>query len=375
VDGWTSAARALADACVASEGFAHLPGAAHEIVETGGTARIRDEQGFLWTRQALETAIAQSRGDAESMDPLIQQFSDIPETVEKFRADPTAAERILRDLLEDMRQRNLEQQVKARGDRLFGLQSARITRDATSSQVAGVPFALAGAHLLAHEMIGPFFGGDRIWADGIYDALTEEDAKDTARHILEFAVLTVLAVCCPPAAFVVGAVIAAAEVIHARSRLDLYRALINPELVLNRAELELELYIAYVGFALALIPEATTAVRTVSIGVRKGLRSGAGAGLRLAGKSLLRHASRQTTAALSRELLPALVREVATNLVMNKVIEAVTGPILERIGREIALHSAVGGQAGAAALIQAIEHDAGRRAEEPLPPGLAEEAH
>jgi hypothetical protein len=273
-----------------------------------------------------------------------------------------------------MAARNQEQQAKARGDRLFGLQAARITRDAASALVAGAPYALAGTHLLAHELIGPFFSDERVWGAGIRHALMNEEAKEAARHFLGFAVLTVLAVVCPPAAFVVGVAVALGEVVHTRSRLDLYRGLINPELVLNRAELELELYIAYAGLALALVPEARTAVRAVSVGVRGGLRRGVGAGVRLAGRSVLRHASRQTTEALSRELLPALVRQAATNLVMDKLVEAVTGPILMRVQQEIAIHTAVGGSAGAAALIAAIERAAGRRAAEPLPPGFAAEA-
>jgi hypothetical protein len=373
VPGWPQAARALADACVATEGFAHRPGEGADIIEEGGTLRIRDHRGFLWTRQALQTAIAQRRGEAESMDPLIQQLSHIPETIEAFRRDPTAAETLLESLLADMAQKNREQTEKARGDDLFGLQAARIAPSAMSAQVPGAPYALVNTHLLAHQLLGEFFNGDHIWGDGIRDALMNEEAKTRFIHVFEFVGLVMLAVLCPPAAFVAGVAIAVVEVVHAHARLDLYRGLINPELVLNRAELELELYIAYAGLALSLLPEATTAVRAASIGVRGGLRRGAGAGIRLAGRSLLRHASRQTTTALSRELLPALVREAATNLVMQHVIEIALGPVLERVQRQLAIHTAQGGIAGAEALIRAIEHDAGRRAEAPLPPGLAAE--
>ncbi len=371
--GWPAAARALADACVATGGFAHMRGAAQDIVEEGGVPRIRDSRGFLWTRQALETAIAQKRGAAESIDPLIQQFTDLPEAVEAFRADPTAAERILGDLLADMARRNQEQTEKARGDRLFGLQAARIARDAAAAQVPGAPYALSGTHILAHELLGEFFDGDRIWGDGIRDALTGEEAKENLRLFGEFGALTALAVLCPPAApaaVVAGVFVAGVEVYHARSRLELHRALINPELVLNRAELELELYIAYAGVALSLLPEARTAIRAASIGVRGGLRRGAVAGARLAGRSVMRHASRQVTTALQRELLPALLQEVATGLAMQHVIETALGPVLARVERELALRRGVGGMAGAEALIQAIERDAGRRAEAPLPPGL-----
>ncbi|MFT8245007.1 hypothetical protein [Roseomonas sp. BN140053] len=370
VDGWSGAARALAQACTAGEAFTHRPGEAGEIVEEAGVARIRDARGLLWTRTALETAIAQKRGDAESLDPLIQQLSDIPETIAAFRADPTAAERLLRELLADMARRNAEQTAKAQGDELFGLQAAAIQRNAASTQVPGAPYALTGTHLLAHELLGAFFEGDRVWGAGIRDALMNEQAKKRFRLVFEFAALTLLAVLCPPAAFAVGVGLAVAEVAHARARLQLYRGLINPELVLNRAELELQLYVAYVGVALALLPEAGTAARAISLGVRGGMRAGAAVGARLAMRSVLRSANRQITHALSRQLLPTLVQEAATNLLIQHVIEAALGPVLERVQREIALHTAVGGRDGALALIEAIERDAGRRAEAPLPAAL-----
>ncbi|MFA7587313.1 MAG: hypothetical protein WCY11_14140, partial [Novosphingobium sp.] len=78
---WAAAARALSAACVSTEGFAHMPGAANEIVTEGGVHKIRDAHGFLWSRAALEQTIAEQRGGAESIDPLIQQLSDIPGTV------------------------------------------------------------------------------------------------------------------------------------------------------------------------------------------------------------------------------------------------------------------------------------------------------
>src|SRR5262249_51278281 len=126
----------------------------------------------------------------------------------------------------------------------------------------------------------------------------------------------------------------------------------------------------YAGLVLSLVPEATTAIKAASLGVRGAARVGVVGGLRIAGRSIVRTASRQVTEALSRELLPTLVREVATQVVMDQVLQAVLGPVIEHIEKELQLRTAVGGRQGALALIEAIERSAQRRAEAPLPPGF-----
>jgi hypothetical protein len=365
---WSIAARALARACVATDGFAHLPGAAHEIVEQDGVARIRDAHGFMWTRAALEQAIAEQRGGAEALDPLIEQLSDIPGTVERFRRDPDSAAPLLSDLLDDMSRLNREKRQEAAADLRFGLRVGRISSEnPRSTAVPGLPYDLAGVHQLAHEQLYPFFGAETdAYAEGVNHIFGVELGIQGLEHFFTFTGLVLLAVVCAPAAFVAGVQLAAREVEHANARRDLYRSLINPELVLNRTEIELERYIAYVGLALSLLPEAGTAARAISVGVRGAARRGAMVGLALAGRSIVRHVSRQVTEQLAHELLPALIREVATNLLMEQVIvPAVIGPIVEAVERELRVRMSVGGLAGAERLIQQIEDEARRRAGQP----------
>lgn len=370
---WSLAANALASACTASEGFSHLPGAAQEIVSEGGVSKIRDAHGFLWTRAALEQAIAEQRGAAESMDPLIQQLSDIPETVEQFRRDPDSAETLLSGLLARMEQLNLEKRIEAASDLRFGLRVGRISESARASLVPGLAYDLAGVHLIAHEQIYPFFGGESgAYAEGVDHIFSVELGIAGITHFFTFTGLVLLAVVCAPAAFAAGVGLAAVEVEHAEERRDLYRALINPELVLNRTEVELECYIAYAGLALALLPEAGTAIRAVSVGVRGAARRGAMVGLRLAARSVVRHVTRQVTEQLAQEMLPALIREVTVNLLMEQVVvPQVVGPIIASVERELRVRMSVGGIAGAEQLIAQIEAEANRRAAAPLAAGLS----
>lgn len=366
---WAAAAHAMADACVATEGFSHLPGAAQEIVTENGVAKIRDAHGFLWSREALERAVVEQRGQAESIDPLVQQLSDVPGTVERFRRDPDSAETILADLLAEMARLNAEKRQEAGADPLYGLQVGRIQENTgPGAPVPGLPYVLGGVHLLAHEQLYPFFRGDDAYAEGVDHVFSVELGKQGLTHFFVFTGLVLLAVVCAPAAFVAGVAVAGHEVDKAQARKDLYRALINPELVLNRAEIELELYIAYVGLALSLLPEAGTALKAASLGLRGAARSGVAVGLRLAARSVARQISRQVTEQLARELLPALIQELAVNLLMEQVvIPEVIGPMIAVVERELALRNSVGGRAGAERLIDEIERAAAQRAGRALP--------
>jgi hypothetical protein len=368
---WIASARALADACVATEGFAHLPGSPGQIVEDGGVARIRDSNGFLWTQDALEQQIAQSQGLAETIDPLIQQIADVPGVIARFRANPASAEALLEELLRDMLRENANHQEKARGDRLFGVQVEEATRSQLYVSGGDAPFGLQGVHLLAHQQIGSFFHGSRIYERGVRHVLLNEISKREFVGFIEFTALVVLSVVCPPAAFVAGVGIAAYDVHHALGRRDLYRSLIDPSLVLNRAEVELGVYIAYAGLALSLLPEAGTAIKAGVAAGRGVAVGGLRAGARAAASSVVRSWTRQVTHALERELLPALVQEAAMNALMDKLIEAALPAVLDSIQREIAIHGAIGGQAGALRYLEDLERRMGHAAAAPLPPHLS----
>src|SRR4029077_8615866 len=103
--------------------------------------------------------------------------------------------------------------------------------------------------------------GRPIYERGIHHVLLNEISKRELIGFIEFTGLILLAVICPPAAFVAGGGIAAYLVHHALERRHLYHWLIDPSLVLNRAEVELGVYIAYAALALALLPEAGMAIK------------------------------------------------------------------------------------------------------------------
>lgn len=370
--GWSEAAHSLAKACVATEGFSHMPGAANEIVVEGAVAKIRDENGFLWSRDALESEIHSLKGQAESIDPLIQQLSDIPENVEYFRRYPDRVEAFLDELLDEMARHNREKRMEALFDFRFGLRVGKISEDVQGLSVPGVGVQLAGVHQIAHEQIYAFFGSHtEAYSRGLNHVFGVELGIQAFEQFFTFTGMILLAVICAPAAFVAGVAVAAHEVEKAESRMDLYKALINPELVLNRAEIEMERYIAYVGFALSLLPEAGTAAKALSVGVRGAAKKGVGVGLRLAGRSVMRQVSRQVTEQLARDMLPALLHEIATNLIMEKVVVPyVIGPVIAQIEAELVLRTSVGGMAGAEKLIEELEQAAAKRNAAALPHGI-----
>jgi hypothetical protein len=254
----------------------------------------------------------------------------------------------------------------------FGIRTGKISEDVQGLVVEGVELQLAGVHQIAHEQIYPFFGSHtKTYASGLNYVFGVELGIQAFEHFAVFTGMILLAVICAPAAFVAGVASAAYEVHKANERMNLYKALINPELVLNRAEIEMERYVAYVGLALSLLPEAGTAVKAASVGFRGAAKKGIGVGLRLAGRAVVKQVSRQVTEQLAKEMLPALLHEIATNLLMEQVVVPyVVGPVIAKIQHELELTTSVGGMDGAEKLIAQLEAEAEQATQAPLPAGL-----
>jgi hypothetical protein len=345
---WFGAARSLSGAFLTTEAAFTTVGGAGEIVTTAGVTRIRDSRGVMWTEADIEQALVMQRGEAEGIDPLVKQIADLPDVLHRFAAGDRAAIRTeLARVLREMSANNTEMLGKVRSSATFAFRASRISDHIPSATVSGSRYALQGIHLVTHGQIGEFFAGDTFYALGI-DALF--NAELGREELMGFGItvgIVLLSVLCPPLGFVVGVAVAVHDVRHARERERLYGALIDPELVLTRAEVEVELFAAYLGLAMSLVPEAGTIGGAVMRGGRVALRSGMRAGLRVARGFVVRRVTRQIVEAASRDLLQAFVTEILINEVMEKIIQKVMEPILAHIEREAQLTGAVGGREGA----------------------------
>jgi hypothetical protein len=349
---WVIAAGALSGALGSGGQPLAMPGAAGDVVETGGVARIRDPRGVLWSETDIEQALVMQRGSAEGIDPLVKQMSKIPDVLNRFKTNPAAIRDELWRVLSDMWTNNREMADKAKADSWWAFRASRISDDIPSATVPGSRYALQGIHLQVHHAIGEFFGGDVFYALGI-DALFNAEA---GRQELKSAGILALSILCPPLGFVVGVVSALHDVERAKERRRLLGALLDPELVLTKAEVEVEQFAAYLGFALSLLPEAGTAIGAVARGGRVALRAGLRAGLRSAGRYVVRRVVRQVIEAATRDLLQAFVTEILVQEVMSRVIEKVLEPVLEHIERETILTESVGGPEGARFALMVLGH-------------------
>jgi hypothetical protein len=129
--------------------------------------------------------------------------------------------------------------------------------------------------------------------------------------------------------------------------------------VITRAEVEQELFVARLGFALSVIPEAGTILRGVSrLGgavARQGLRAGA----RRAGRTLAEYLADETLRSLRRGLVVAFLREIVTDQAIEAVAQRVLEPVISAIEREATITGPVGGEAGAERVLERLAAEAG----------------
>ncbi|MEV0154972.1 hypothetical protein AB0H57_14665 [Micromonospora sp. NPDC050686] len=354
---WFGAARSLSGAFLVAESAFATPGAAKEIVTTDGVVRIRDSHGVMWTEAELEQAMVMQRGQAEGIDPLVKQVTDLPDVIWRFRTDPTAIRRELRRLLTEMSDNNTEMIGKVRADAMFAFRASRIRDNIPSATVPGSRYALQGVHLVVHQELGEFFAGDSFYALGIDALFSAELGRE---ELIGFGLnvgIVLLSVLCPPLGFLAGVVVAANDVRHAKERERLYGSMLDPELVLTRAEVEAELFAAYLGMALSLVPEVGTIGGALARGGRVALRAGFRSGLRAARGYVARRISRQIIEAASRDLLQAFITEILMTEVLGRIIQKALEPVLAHIEREAMLTQSVGGPEGARFILMVLDQE------------------
>lgn len=352
---WYGAARAISSAFLATEAALSSPGAAGEIVEREGVTRIRDSHAVLWTLAEIEQALVIQRGEAEGIDPLVKQITDLPDVLARFAGNRSAIRDELWRVLQDMRRNNAEMLGRARTDARFAFRSSRISEHIPSATIPRGRFALQGIHLVTHQQIGEFFGGNLYYATGVDDLFGTELGREALSAFGIMVGIIALSLLCPPLGFVVGVAVAAVDVAHAYQRERLYSSMLDPELVLTRTEVEVELFAAYLGLALSLIPEAGTIGGAAVRGGRVALRFGVRAGLRAARGYVVRRVTRQIIEAASRDLLQGFLTEILLNEVLERVVQKLMEPVLAYVEREAMLSGAVGGPEGARFILMVLD--------------------
>ncbi|MCF2872553.1 hypothetical protein L0664_15865 [Octadecabacter sp. G9-8] len=310
-----------------------------QIVREGNTVKIRDDSGRDWTLAELDEAIAFRTRTATSADPLVNHFRDIPEVVETFRQRPESAYHYLRSLLTEMQSDNADMQRTTQSSVNFAFRAGKIREDLPNRTVPGTAVALQGIHLLAHEAIGDAFLGDKIYGMGIDQLMDFELGLQGLILFGETVSVLALAVICPPAAAVLGAVYAGAHYYHASQMSTLYNALLDPDGILNKAEVEFDLFLAEFEIVLSVIPEAGPLLRGGSFAGKTVLRSG----VRQGGRIIARRARRELLVSVGRQLKRGLAQSVVTAVLTDRAMALalphLIGPVFAEVNAAISRSS------------------------------------
>lgn len=346
---WAEASRLLLDTFVASNtAQSRESGERGEIVVDNGEVKIFDGQGRLWTLQGLEQAIQYKRGFVEAGDPLVKQLADLEKSLDRFSGNSAHIQLQLLLLLVQMKRNNEEQQEETTSDSMHAFEMGQISEDAAKATIRGTTVPLQGIHLMAHETVGEFFRGDDWYGRGVDHIFSVVLGMRGLRTFFEVTIVLGLSVVCPPLGTAVGAGLALYQYAEALEKKQLYESLIDPELVISRAQLEAELFAAQLGVALSFIPEAGSIVaKGLGIGVRAGTRAGARVAGELAeeaveqtatrgiGRAIIGRLSREAAESLKHGVLVAFAREIVTDQVMDALVgKLMIEPIVQEIYRE-----------------------------------------
>jgi hypothetical protein len=309
---------------------------------------ICDRYGRVWTREQLETAITLRRGTLESAEPLVKQLVDLPEVIDRFRGSSVSVAQELDVLLREMLWHNEMTRLRIANNAMEAIRASSIVRSWPQQTVPGSGFALQGIHRLAHEQIGEFFGGSTWYGNGVHEIFDREVKRGEQLAFLEFGGLVLLSVVCPPAAVVTGIGVAALHYAEALEKEELYQSLIDPELVLTRAEVEADLFATRLGLVVSLLPVAGELAAEARVAFRAVPRAGAAGAASAAGASRAGLFSVEATVAhltlvAERGFAQTLGMELAKEYVTDKVMEMALQPVLAAVQRRARERGPVGG--------------------------------
>lgn len=314
-----------------------------------GSWAIRDAEGRAWTMAELEAAIQMRSSAAASIDPLINQLADIPEVVDIFRHRPWMARAYLWTLLNEIRANNVEITAEVSASFEYAFRSGKIREDLPNRDIPGTSVRLQGVHLLAHQAIGDAFARDHWYGTGVDYVFDVELGRLGLINFLEVSLTLTVAVLCPPAGAALGAVFAGIHYAQAEERMQISRAVTDPDALFDRAELELDLFMAELEIVLSIIPELGSisrgAARGAAVVGRQGLRRGAARLGVEARRALMRSVARQARHGLPRAFVAAL----ATDRVMAMLLPQVLGPVIQAVDAEVRMMTAAAAPAAAAA--------------------------
>lgn len=303
------------------------------VAKKHGDWAIRDADGRLWTLKELDMAIALQNGTAESVDPLVKQILDVDGMVPLFKANPWMIKEHLRRLLADMQDKNTDITDKVTGSATWAFEKGPISEDIEHASVPYCKYALGGIHLAAHSLIYDAFGGDEEYAEALNDLFDSISGWRDIKQFFLIGGILILCVLCPEAAAIVGIIQAEGEREDAAEMKDVYRSLIDPDVVISKAELEVQQFMAELMLAVSIIPEAGNIIKGAT-GLAEAALKGT---VKQFAKEALESILKQVIKQLEKNLAKAFVEEIVKFEVFGALMQATLAPLAKAIQEEASL--------------------------------------
>ncbi len=331
----------------------------YELFKQDGSYRVRDLHGHVWSSENLEMRITLLKGALETADPLIKQFHDIPAVMARFTAAQAREQFFhttglvkaeLDNVLDEMHRENKSRTEEAQSEWLTAFKTSEIVEGYGGVHIPGTGYTLQGIHKMAHEQIGEAFHEDTWYALGVDYLFTVEDKKLLKKIIsIDLMLLSILV---PPLGEFLNLVYSAWELGEAQKKEAAWKALIDPDEVMNWAAIEAELFAAKLGMVFAAIPYVGRAGAEIKAVATKAFARGAVEVAEEVAVATAREASglaRFGAAALElleltqRSIISAVVAGMAEQLLIGEVLSWVIDPMIQAVQREAEKQAPVGG--------------------------------
>jgi hypothetical protein len=297
-----------------------------------GSFHIRDSKDYLWSRQELETAIAIRTAVAEAIDPLVIQIDADPEVAARFRAAENIQDELAK-LLDEMWTYNAEKIRETESSAYFAFTASKISEaDTRFSGTARSGYNLTGIHKLANEALEDQFEGSDFYRLGLKYLFDAEMGKREILGFFEFTGVLLLSVLCAPLGVVVGGALSLYHEHEALEEQRLFKSLLNPEIVITRAAVEIDLFVGELGVALAFIPEAGTILKGAGRAGSALIKGELVAVTKAFAVQAAKGIAKEVIKNLEKGLLEAFIKEFIKAEIINELVgKLIVGPVVEQI--------------------------------------------
>ena len=334
---------------------------------TDGRWVIRTSDGELYDKDQLKALIEIRQKIIVSIDPLMNQLiTRLQTAIRPLAEDPDQIPAFLDKLFDDMLAKNEEVSRKNKSDFEYAFEHAQIHKvergetvgalvgrltselaqrnqpgrrtppavELPNTQVGG--WQLSGIHALAHLHVGVRFENDAFYVAAVSRLISQEYHWRTFAEDMVFIFGIAFTIICPPLgaalSFLGNLALGLEAYGKAKEQETIHGAHLNPEEVLNYAEIQIDLFLAKLQIGLSfleLLPGAGKGVKALAGLGKKSAREGAKRGLRKLAKEVVMEELERIAKLSAENFVKALALELAEEAVEDKIVDALVTPLIK----------------------------------------------